>query len=247
MNINSIKGLLIKNSPTILTATAVMGLFTTVGMAISATPKAVSLIEGEQEEIEDLLTVPQIIRVSWKCYIPTAITGLLTIGCIIGANKINSRRNAALLGAYSLSEVLLKEYKAKVLETLGPTKERQIRDDVAKERLLKNPVSSSDIVATGRGETLCYEAISGRYFKSDIEHIRQCLNKLSRQMMSDTSITLNEVYNALDLRDTKLGDYISWHIDDGLIEPDFSSQLTDNGVPCLVLDYTTEPRYMYRD
>ena len=244
---SNIGGVLSKNSPTILTAVSVVGLLATVVMAVRATPKVVSLIEAEQEELEKLLTVPEIIKVSWKCYIPTAVTGLLTASCIIGSNKINMRRNVALLSAYSLSESILKEYQSKVIETIGTTKERQIKDGIAKDRILKNPVNDKEIVVTGIGETLCYDALSGRYFKSDIEQIRKALNDLSRQLMSEEVITLNEVYYKLGLTGTKIGESLGWHLDDGLIEPDFSSQLTENGSPCLVLDYSTDPRYTYRD
>ena len=247
MNMRAIGNLFTKNSPTILTGGAVMGLFGTVVLAVGATPKAIQLIEGEQCEQKELLTVPEIIQVSWKYYVPAAIMGLLTIGCIVGANKINLRRNAALAAAYGLLEVGMKEYQAKVIETFGKPKHIQVKDDIARDRILNNPVSSSEVIMTGKGETLCYEALSGRYFKSDIERITQALSKISYQMMDDSSVTLNEVYNALDLSDTKMGDLIGWHIDDGTLKPEFSSQLADDGIPCLVLNYVTEPRYLYRD
>lgn len=169
--------------------------------------------------------------------------GVVTIACIIGANSINLKRNAALVSLYSLSEAALKEYQAKVIETLGKQKERKIKDDIAKDRIVKNPVSDNEIVITNLGDTLCYDSLSGRYFKSDIEKIRQVLNKLSRDLMSEMFIDLNQVYSELNLKGTKMGDMVGWHIDDGLIEPDFSSQLTENGTPCLVLDFVTEPRY----
>jgi hypothetical protein len=173
--------------------------------------------------------------------------GGLTIGCIIGSNSINLRRNAALAGLYSLTETALKEYKAKVIETIGEKKERDIRDEVAKERIHKNPVSDNEVVITGYGETLCYDFLSGRYFKSDRERINRAVNKLSRDMMTDMTISLNQLYDELGLRNTKMGDMVGWHIDDGIIEPDYSSQLTENGIPCLVLDFKEDLRVLYRD
>jgi len=89
-----------------------------------------------------------------------------------------------------------------------------------KKRVVRNPVSDNEVIITSRGDTLCYDALGGRYFKSDIEHIRQVLNKLSRDLMSEQFITLNQVYSELGLKGTKVGDVAGWHIDDGLIEPD---------------------------
>lgn len=248
-------GILTKNSPTILTGIGVAGLLATTVMAVKATPKAIEILQEEQfrrmhdgitEEYEPLPTM-DMVKLTWQCYVPSLAMGAITIGCIIGANSINLRRNAALVSVYSLSEAALKEYQAKVIETLGKGKERKIKDEIAKDRIYKNPISDNEVVITGRGETLCYDALSGRYFKSDIEHIKQALNKLSRNLMTDMFVTLNEVYSELDLKSTKMGEIIGWHIDDGLIEPDFSSQLTENGTPCLVLDYTSEPRYNYNN
>jgi len=249
-------GTLSKSSPTILTGLGVVGLFSTVYAAVDATPKALRILDDEHirsanntlvgEPVKMPNTLEKI-QLTWKCYIPAAITALLTIGCIVGANRVNLKRNAALLSLYGLSEAALKEYQKKVIETIGKGKEREIRDDIHRDRITNNPVNTKEIIVTGKGESLCHDAWGGGYFYSDIEHIRQTLNKLSRDLMSENYITLNEVYSGLGLRDTKLGDLVGWHIDDGLIEPEFSSQLTAEGVPCLVLDYVVEPRLGYNN
>lgn len=244
-----------KNSPTILTGLAVAGLVSTTVLAVKATPKALELIEEErlyrESESENGSVEPfnlkDFILLTWKCYIPATAMGVVTMACIISANSINLKRNAALASMYSLSEVALKEYQAKVVETIGKNKEQKIKDDIKQDRINNNPVRESEIIVTGKGDTLCYDSLSGRYFKSDIEHIRRSLNKLARDMMSDMFISLNDVYYALDLSSTKLGDLVGWHVDDGLVEPEFGSLLTENGVPCLVLDFVDEPRYLFRD
>lgn len=253
--VKSIGQVLSKNSPTILTGFGVAGLVSTALLAVKATPKAMQLLEYERElridqskdgTVEDF-TKQETVMLVWKCYVPTVIMGALTIGCIIGANSINLRRNAALASVYSLSETALKEYRAKVVETIGKNKEREIRDEVAKDKITNSPVSDKGIILTGKGETLCYEALSGRYFKSDIEQIRRALNDVGRDMLNQMTVSLNDVYYALGLQGTRVGDLVGWCIDDGIIEPDFTSQLTEDGTPCLVLDFMEQPRYIYHD
>lgn len=262
--------ILAKNSPTILTGLGVAGLITTTVMAVKATPKALSIIDDEvykryKKETDGnksfgewlgtengydisarlkVIPVRDIIKHTWKCYIPAAIMGGLTVGCIISANSVNLRRNAALASAYSLSEVALKEYKAKVAETIGKTKEQKIKDDIAKDKIDKNPVNNKEVIITGKGETLCYDLLSGRYFKSDIETIRKALNRVSRTMLSEMFVSLNDVYYELGLPHAKMGDLLGWHIDDGIIEADFSSHLATDGTPCLAISFSVEPRYM---
>ena len=235
-----------KNSPAILTSVSVVGVATTAILAVKATPKAMRLIEELEEyksELDEPVTKKDIIKETWKCYIPAMVVGGATVACIIGSNSINTRRNAALASVYSLSEKAMKEYQAKVVETIGEKKHQEIKDKVASERIKNDPVGDKEIVITGNGEMLCYDALSGRYFKSDIEKIKSSINQLNRDLLSEMYITLNDVYYTLGLAPTKLGDQMGWHVENGLVDPRFSSQLTENGVPCLVLDFAVEPKY----
>lgn len=247
--IQSLQTNVTKNSPTIFTGLAVAGVVTTTVLAVKATPKALDILEErKQEELEinedfDSFTAKEIIRETWKCYIPAAAMGAVTIVCVIGANTINTRRNAALASVYSISETALKEYQAKVSETIGKNKNQKIKDDLAKERIEKNPVNKEMIITTGYGNTLCYDSMSGRYFRSDIEKIKQSFNKIGRDSLVDMFTSLNDIYYELGLSSIKIGNLIGWHVEDGLVEPTFSSQLTEDGEPCLVMDYSLEPRY----
>ena len=259
--IQKIGRVLSQNSPLILIGMSVAGLVTTVVMAVRVTPKAVRLIENAkynlalEEDEQGNVTEPMkldfttmdVIKTTWKLYIPAVIMGGVTISCIIGANSINLRRNAALASVYSLTEATLKEYQEKVVETIGKGKEQKIKDGIAKDRIIKNPPNDATIIITGKGETLCYDALSGRYFKSDIESIRKILNELNSSLMNEMTISLNDVYFALGMSNIKLGEELGWTIDDGLMEFHFSSQLSEDGIPCLVIDYTVDPLFDYRN
>ena len=235
-----------KHSPEILTGIGIAGMVTTTVMAVRATPKALILIEERKEEIDvDKLTPIELIKTTWTCYIPAAITGGLSIICLIGASSVNTRRNAALATAYTLSESALKEYQGKVIETIGEKKEQSVRDAIAKDRIDKNPVSSREVIITEKGNTLCYDAVSGRYFKSDIDKLKKAEIELNRRMRDEMYISLNEFYYEIGLNPISIGDDLGWNIDHGYIELSFSSQLTDDGNPCLVIDYQVTPRYEY--
>jgi hypothetical protein len=100
---------------------------------------------------------------------------------------------------------------------------------------------------TGSGDTNCYDAISGRKFKSSIEKLEKAANKLNRQMRDEMFISLNQFYGEIGLPDIKIGDELGWDIDkDGYIDLDFSAQLDEDGTPYLVLDYRVVPQYMTR-
>ena len=243
---NAIKTTAIKRCPEILTGIGLAGMITATVLAVCATPKAVRLLDEKKKALNaDKLPVTETVKATWKCYIPTAVTMVLSSACIIGANSVHVKRYAALGAAYALSESTFKEYRDKVVETVGDKKEQKVHDEIAKEKIEKQPVSSSEVIVTGKGETLCYDSISGRYFKSDMEKLRQAQNELNRRMISEMNISLNDFYAEIGLNEISIGDNIGWDINKGLIELGFSSQLADDGTPCLVVDFRNPPTYEY--
>ena len=253
-----------KHSPEILTGLGIAGMTTTVILAVRATPKALILIEEEKrkqnhefletamnsrvetcERIEKLAPT-EVIKVAWKCYVPAVVTGAVSIACLIGASSVNGRRNAALATAYALSETALKDYQEKVVEVIGEKKEQAVRDEVAKTKIERDPISKNEIVITDKGNTLCYDVISGRYFKGDIDKLKKAANELSRQMLDEMYVSLNDFYFEIGLNSIKIGDDLGWNIDNGCIDLSFSAQLAEDGTPCLVVDYHVAPRYDYR-
>jgi hypothetical protein len=198
-----------KHSPEILTGIGIAGMITTTILAVSETPKALRLMEEKKKELEtDKLTPAEVVQTTWKCYIPAAVTGVASVACLVGASRVSLKRNAALATAYKLSETALVEYRDKVVETIGEKKEQVVREKVAKEKIEKDPVSKNEIYITEKGNTLFYDPVSGRYFKSDIEIINRVVNELNRQMLTDIFgyISLNEFYDAIDLKHTSVGD-----------------------------------------
>lgn len=259
-----------KNSPTLLTWMAVGGIASTTISAVPATQKAIAIIDdevwkryeesGSKEEFPEwlgldtktytwkdttkLLTKWEVFKLCWKCFIPTAAFGLTTMVCIIGANSINMNRNAAIAGLYTLTETAFKEYKNKVVETVGRVKEQKVCDEICQDRIRDNPIGENNVIFTGKGEVLCYDSISGRYFKSDIEKIRRAINKLNMDLMSEMFISLNEFYGEIGLPNIRIGYDNGWNMENGLIDVTFSAQLTETDEPCLSLNYEIVSRHI---
>ena len=234
-------------TPEILTGVGIAGMITTTVLAVRETPKAIRLIDEKKDELEvEKLPAVEIVKITWKCYIPAALTGTASVFCLIGANSVSNKRMAALTAAYKISETAFTEYKEKVVETVGEKKEKAIRDAIDKDRLEKDPVSKKEVYITGKGDTLCYDAHFGRYFKSDIETIRKAANNLNAKMLNgDMYVALNDFYAEIDLDPTSSGDELGWNVEDGLIDIVFGAQIADDGTPCITIDYTVAPKYDY--
>lgn len=241
---NDSKHFLGKHSPEILTGIGLIGMGVSMISAVKATPKAMRLVDDKCHDLKkETLSKKEFLQAVWKPYLPCCLSFIGSTICIVGASSINYKRNAALGAAYALSERTLIRYRDKVIDTLGERKEREIRDKIAQDSVNKDQPSPNQIIVTAKGNTLCKDEISGRYFKSDIETIKQTINKLNRRLTYDHYISLNEFYYELGLDGIKNGDLMGWNMDNGLIEPMFNACITEDDEPCIVFDVSISPKY----
>lgn len=244
---NTAKHKVIEHSPEILVGVGIAGMVTSTVLAVKATPKALQLIEDAKNEKQDELTKVEIVKATWKCYIPSAAVGVAAAGCLIGGNKVNLRRNAALATAYKLSETAFTEYREKVVETIGEKKEKAVKEKIAQDHLNANPVSKAEVHFTGKGETLCYDDLSGRYFKSDRDRLDDARNKLNYKINQGPFgyVSLNDYYELIGLPAIPLGEDLGWKRDTGLMEWVPGSMIADDGTPCMVVIFTNAPQREY--
>lgn len=246
----SVQNAISQHSPEILTGIGIAGMITTTVLAVKTTPKAVELIERDSRRAHDgdphAYTKTEAIKSCWKCYIPAAISGTVSIACLVGANSVNARRNAALATAYKLSETALADYRDKVVETIGEKKEKDVRDKVNKKRIDEKPVQSNEIFKTGRGDTLCYDYLRDKYFETNIDLIKRAENELNKRMIHDIVgfASLNDFYVEIGLEPIGLGDDLGWNTDH-LIDIHLGAMKTPEDRPCIVIDHINAPKYGY--
>ena len=262
--LNTTKRSMKKHSPEILTGIGIAGMISTVVLAVKATPKAMELISDAEEEgrlelekageyddghinalVKEVRKPINVVKVAWKPYIPAVVTGVASVACLISANSVHVKRNAALMTAYQLSTTALADYREKVVETIGEKKEGNIRDKVSKKKIEEKPANNSTIIMTGKGNTLIYDIHSDRYFRSDIDSIRNAVLDLNERMINGNEmyISLSDFYDEIGLKHTETSDRIGWRIDKGRIDIRYSAQLTDDNEPCIVLDHLMPPEY----
>ena len=247
--IKAIRKTTVAKGPELLTGFGIACIPISIVSAVRVTPRAVEKIKEDSRKNHDgdpnAYTKMEACKSAWKYYIPATVSGVTSVVCILGANKIHAKRTAALAAAYHISEASIKEYKDKVVEVIGEKKETAIRDKIAEEKMKERPVSK-EVIISAKGDSLCYDAISGRYFKGDIETIRRAENELNRRLMLEMFISLNEFYSEINLPPIALGDDLGWNIQNGdMLDLEYSSQLADDGTPCLVINYRCVPRYDY--
>lgn len=237
-----------KHSPEILLGLGIAGGISSTVLAVKATPKALMLIEQEKTERrshgeDDILKPIDVVKIAWKPYVPSVVTGSAAIFCLIGSHSINSRRNAAIATAYKLTETAFSEYRDAVVEKIGKDKEQEVHDKVAENRIRRDPIVNNEVIIANNGEVLFYDSISGRYFKNTVEGVRKVINDMNEQILTQDYMSLNDFYYDLGLSSTSMGDELGWNVIYGKIDIAFSTQMTEDEQPCVVLNYRVAPRY----
>lgn len=242
------KNILTKQSPNILMGFGVFGICMTFGLLVVATKKAVEDIDEEiasraekfDEEEDVTLTKTETVVLVWRHYIPAAVMGTTSLACIIGAHAISLKRQAALMGLYSMSEAALKKYQ----DSMKPIKTGSEEVD----KLIESNPAPTDLGECPKGDVLCYEKFTGRYFYSNRDKLKAAELAFKLRLIEDYSASLNELYdlvNSDQLAPCDAGDAFGWTTEN-LMEFDCHSKLTADGVPCMVVDFRIGPSAMWR-
>jgi hypothetical protein len=241
------------NSHSILTGVGVAGTISTAVLTAHATFKAAEDIAELDKELKKFLDREGLssrqnplsfktkIKATWKHYIPPAAVGTITITAIILANRVAGKEAAALAAAYAVSEKAFTEYREAVVEKMGTVKEREIHDQFAEARMKNTPSNSREIILAGSGDVLCFDILSGRYFKSSRTEIEKAEIAVNHEILGFTrGASLSEFYDNVGLPPTGFSDTVGWN-HDHLCRVRFSTELSVDDRPALAIDFIEYP------
>lgn len=224
------------NSSLIVSGMAVSGVFTTAYLTWRAANQDRSIQEELGRPYEDYR---ERFSYAWRVYLPPVLSGTLTVCSIVLAQRINTRKQTALAGAYAVSERLLSDYRDEIEESLGQEKADRIHDKVAERHIIDDTKSKQ--VDVGEGKQLCYDDLTGRYFESNMEEIKAARNEANRIIFSDGFMSLNEFNSLLDLPYVSLGEGIGWSEMDQ-VDLYFTSHVTKDGRTALSVMHRNMPK-----
>lgn len=196
----------------ISTGAVIIGMISAVVLAVKAGKETAEDIEELKEELEtEELSVKEVIKVSWKHFIPVVLILGLSIGCLVVTTNKMMKRYAALSTAYALTENYMKDYMAATSETVGAKKEQNIRDKAIEKQVARHPVAERGIVETGHGDTLFYDAITTRYFRSSMENVKKAEKHLAGIYQAEDMLRFSEYTYALGIgANCEFGDSLGW-------------------------------------
>jgi hypothetical protein len=252
MNFDQISKLIKDNSPTLISGAAVVGVITTAVLTARASRKATLVLVDDninrgEKDGQPAVWVPdrsrrEVFDLTWKLYIPPVLSGAATIGCIVWANRIGLQRNAALIAAAALADTAFREYKDEIVRTLGEKEHDKVEDRISEKRMAENPPPSREVLLLGAGEQTCYDRWSGRYFRSNMESIRQAVNDLNKGIIDGNMYAdLNEFYGLVGLDPIDGGEPVGWNVDN-MCDVGFTSHLSSDGTACLCVYFRNVPK-----
>lgn len=244
------------NSTIILTTAGAVGTVASAYLAARASFQAAEVIREEQEAIDNQptpatvqghqpyqLTLQDKAKLTWMLYLPAAGVVVLTCGAIIGANRIGSKRTAAMATAFAITDRAYNDYRAKVVEHIGEKKEQRVKDEVIQDKAAATPVPGNVVITTG-DKQLCFDAWSGRYFKGSVEEIKAAVNNLNYSLIKSDYASLTDFYNLLGLERTQESDDVGWN-NDKLLDVEIGACVSPDGEPALSIQYRVEPKRNY--
>lgn len=183
--------------------------------------------------------IKDVVLTAWDCYIPSASLILSGAAFVIGGLSVEKKRHAAALSLLAMINAGSEEYMKRVTAVVGESAQEKIKDDTLTTPVVEVPPIAEEIIETGGGDTLCWDPMSGRYFRSSVVAIKNAMAETNMMIVHAGEASLNDFYDYLGLDRIKLGNAVGWR--DEFMNIRFVSKLANsegvNPAPCLVLDY----------
>ena len=239
----------VTNAPKFLTGLSIVSSVTAVIFAVKGTILAVEIEKERQAKIESgELPVPEhpkveTVKAVWKCYIPAATFLTMSIGSSLYGTSISAARTAMATAACKASELAFDEYKAKVIERIGEDKEKDIRQEIARDQVDQREHMLP--VMAPFEKYLCQEKYSGVVFYSNLYDIKDSFIEMNYEMLKgfdELAYSQYLGYFGIDSSEEEIG----WNVSmTGPLVLSYHSEYDAYGRPVIVFGPTQRPYENY--
>ncbi len=274
MNKNKIR----EAMPTVLFMTGIAGIFVSEVMCARDTLKATKIIYDKgielvpEEEVEHYsdeyilcTTKPQYLKecakVSWKCYIPTAVATTATLAALIASNRLTARQIALLSSAVASAGGLVTKYRKEILDRTNPEILSEIDKAVAKATMEEfKPVyidtptlvshKEDEFPAENDIEYLFFDPFTNIKFRTTRLQALAAKYYINRNFAIGSAVPFEQFYNFLGVELPEPYRQLGWELgddyDSAWIDIDFvrsDEKDPETGEPYYIIEYPFEPMY----
>ena len=178
------------------------------------------------------LTVMEKIKVAGPIYAPVILLGLGTLGCMAGAQILNTKQQAALIGAYALLQKEFGAYRQEIRDEYGKEADRKVWIESQK----KVKVLEAEVKRLEDIKNVCTFGIAtlpGVVFRSDMANIERAFLHFNRNLILRGSADLSELYSFIGLPEEM------WKFVDKAPDEEFgwNEYMNETDFGCSFLDY----------
>lgn len=265
-----------KHSPALLFGAGVVGIIGTVVLASRATLKLDEVLQktegdlfaaktlehadySEEDRKKDTVYIyaRAVIKIG-RLYGPSVILGAVSIAALTGSHVILTRRNLAVTAAYAALDKGFRQYRQRVVDELGPDKDREFRYDM-EDRMVDGP-DGRELAGTlqvGPNGRSIYARFFDEYstnWSPEMSYNQlfvNCQQNYANDRLNAVGhVFLNEVYDMLGLSRSREGAVVGWvkggtgdnYIDFGVFEGDRHSgmRFVLGHEPSILLDFNVD-------
>lgn len=223
-----------RNSPHIFFAVGIVGVVGGTVLACKATMKVGDVLDEMKEDVEAVKNdlngttdyqrdlayayVQGTARIV-KLYAPAVLVTGVSIAALTGSHVQLTKRNTTLTIAYAGLQKAYEEYRERVRQELGEEKERDIYHGVTTEKV-KIDGKTVDQKTVDPNKLSPYARVFDKMSSNwqpepeyNMLFLKAQQNYFNHLLQSRRHVFLNEVYDALDIPRTRVGQVVGWYLD----------------------------------
>jgi hypothetical protein len=164
-----------------------------------------------------------------KLYGPAVMVGVSGLACLLGANNMLHKRNAALTAAYATAHQSLEGYRSRVVERFGKDLDRELMYNIKAKEIEETVVNEDGteqvVKKTVEVAYLNDKSEYARFFddgckgwtkspEDNLRFLKMVQAWANKKLQAEGYLYLNDVYEALGIPKTKAGHVVGWIFDE---------------------------------
>ncbi len=234
-----------KNRSKILKGVGFTGMFVSQILTIPATVKAVRACDKRKEELGvEKLPVKEIIKTSWKCYIPSILITSGSAAGMITGESIDLKNTKLISATCKAAEQTFADYRNETVKQIGEKQSKEIESNVLSAQAEQvKPSESFLIQGSENGGTLFYEPVTGTFFYSTRNKVDKAFNDLSAQMIRENYVDLGDLFDYIGLKKVDACYVLGWNSckSKTVVPKYYWSGVEETMTPYVIMSYEVYP------
>jgi len=209
--------------------------------ALYLTAKEAPVVKEKLEALPEGASDAEKFKVGAKGYAGAGAAALVSFASIALTVIVGEHQKTVISAAGAAAQLAAAKYQQALEKKGGKEEVAKVEGEIAKEQITTK-ASTLPVIATGKGDELFYDPLSGRLFTSSRNEIEKAANRLNKKIFNSIWVSANEWYEEICLRDVGLATDKGWNVDH-MLDIGFQPELTDDGRACLGICYYNRPIY----